>query len=154
MWQPCRSLVTLFMMYDPETPPLAPWYQIVCANGFVRSRRDDSLSPQLSWSACRCHPAWHQSTSRQICLIATMEIFYLKELTDPEAKSTRIMIVGVLGLNMVLLCIYCISLFKNISIFKYSLHFRTFTFTLHLQCNTTLSPLFVKDWTNLQRSKS
>ena len=31
-----------------------------------------------------------------------------KELTDPEAKSTRIMIVGVLGLNMVLLCIYCI----------------------------------------------
>ena len=77
-----------------------------------------------------------------------------KELTDPEAKSTRIMIVGVLGLNMVLLCIYCISLFKNISIFKYSLHFRTFTFTLHLQCNTTLSPLFVKDWTNLQRSKS
>ena len=77
-----------------------------------------------------------------------------KELTDPEAKSTRIMIVGVLGLNMVLLCVYCISLFKNISIFKYSLHFRTFTFTLHLQCNTTLSPLFVKDWTNLQRSKS
>ena len=86
-----------FMMYDPETPPPSPGpHQIVCANGFVRWWRWLCAAQLIR---LQMSPAWHQSASRQICLIATMEIFLsqvnYKELTDPETKSTRI-IVGVL----------------------------------------------------------
>ena len=122
MWQPCRLLVTPFMMYDPETPPLAPSHQIVCANGFVRWWRDDSpCSPQLSWSACRCHqPGILASvpiaTNLSHCHDGNIlsQVNY-RELTDPEEKSTRILLVGVLELNMVLSIIYFV-----IQIYQYS----------------------------------
>ena len=72
-------LMTPFYDVRPrDTAPGPGPHQIVCANGFVRWWRWLCAAQLIR---LQMSPAWHQSASRQICLIATMEIFYLKSIT-------------------------------------------------------------------------